>query len=134
LTKEKRYASIVIQRRLIRIVAFSTNGENVLYSENSKMAIMLEILAQDTVKRFACSRCWGDLTMTWVVGEDGKFKKSTEGLLLAEVICRRSQKDFGFVTKSFIEKERIKDFDQSFEVKRDLVQMGIITKEKAYGN
>ena len=98
------------------------------------MAIMPEQLARHTVDNYLCSRCWGFLVKTWVTGPDGQLEKSPDGEQLAEVKCRADNEDFGFVSKSFAEKERAKDFDQAFEVKRDLIKMGIITKEKAYGN
>lgn len=98
------------------------------------MAIMPDQLAQDTVENYRCSRCWGFLVKRWVIGSDGLPEKTEEGEQLAEVKCRSCNEDFGFVTQGWIDKERAKDFDQAYEVKRDLIQMGIITKEKAYGN
>ena len=98
------------------------------------MAKMPEQLAQHTVDNYCCSRCWGFLVKRLVVGQDGQLEKTPEGQQLAEVKCRDCKEDLGFVSQAFIEKERAKDFDYGYEVKRDLIQMGIITKEKAYGN
>ena len=72
--------------------------------------------------------------MKLAVDGAGQLEKSEEGVQLAEVKCRNHDKDLGFVSNYFIEKERAKDFDHAYEVKRDLINMGIITKEKAYGN
>jgi len=98
------------------------------------MAIMPEQLAQHTIDNYRCSRCWGFLVKTWVRGLGGTLEKTSDGEQLAEVKCRSCNEDLGFVTHSFTERERAKDFDHAFEVKRDLINMGIITKEKAYGN
>ena len=98
------------------------------------MAKMPEQLAQHTAENYRCSKCWGFLVKTWVKGSDGQLKKSEEGEQLAEVKCRAADEDLGFVSKYFVEQERAKDFDYSFEVKRDLVRMGLITKEKAYAD
>jgi len=98
------------------------------------MSIMPEQLARHTVENYKCSRCWGFLVMVWVKGSDGQLKKSQEGEQLAEVRCRAADQDFGFVSNSYIERERAKDFDNAFEVKRDLIRSGIITKEKAYAD
>ena len=96
------------------------------------MSIMPEQLARHTVENYKCSRCWGFLVMTWVKGSNGQLVKAKEGEVLCEVKCRSADQDFGFVSNSYIERERAKDFDNAFEVKRDLIQLGIITKEKAY--
>ena len=98
------------------------------------MAIAPEQLAQHTVENYRCSRCWGFLVKTWVKGSNGQLAKTKEGEVLCEVKCRSADQDFGFVSNSYIERERAKDFGYSYEVKRDLSQAGIITKEKAYGN
>lgn len=98
------------------------------------MSIMPEQMAQLTVANYRCSRCWSFLVKTWAIREDGQLVKSEEGEQLAEVKCRNCGEDLGFVSQYFIEKERVTDFENAFEVKRDLIQMGIITKEKAYGN
>ena len=98
------------------------------------MSIMPELLARHTVENYRCSRCWGFLVMTWVVLEDGQLAKTEGGETLAEVKCRSVDEDLGFVSQYFVDKERIKDFDHAFEIKRDLVQMGIIPKEKAYAD
>ena len=98
------------------------------------MAIMPNQIAQHTVKNYKCSKCWGFLFMKLAVDGAGQLEKSEEGVQLAEVKCRNHDKDLGFVSNYFIEKERAKDFDHAYEVKRDLINMGIITKEKAYGN
>ena len=98
------------------------------------MSIMPEQLARHTVENYRCSRCWGFLVMVLVVLPDGQLKKTDEGETLAEVKCRDSDEDLGFVSQYFIEQERVIDFGNAFEVKRDLIRMGIITKEKAYGN
>ena len=98
------------------------------------MSIMPEQLARHTVENYRCSRCWGFLVMRLKVLPDGQLEKSEEGETLAEVKCRESDEDLGFVSQYFIEQERAKDFDHGYEVKRDLVREGIITKEKAYGN
>ena len=98
------------------------------------MSIMTEQLARHTVEYYRCSRCWGDLVKRWVIGADGQPEKTDEGEQLAEVRCRSSGEDYGFVTQGWIDKERAKDFDHAYEVKRELIQTGIITKEKAYGN
>jgi len=92
------------------------------------MAIMPAQLAQHTVDNYRCSRCWGFLVKTWVTGPDGQLEKSPDGDQLAEVKCRKANEDFGFVSKSFVEKERSKDFDYSYEVNRDLSRMGIIQR------
>jgi len=72
--------------------------------------------------------------MVLVVLPDGQLKKSDGGETLAEVKCRDADEDHGFVSQYFIENERVKDFGYAYEVKRDLIREGIITKEKAYGN
>ena len=95
---------------------------------------MPEKLAKHTIANYKCSRCWGDLSMSWAVDEEGQLEKAVGGEQLAKVVCRTSGEDLGFVSKNFMEKERTRDFDWAFEVKRDLLKMGIITKEKAYGN
>ena len=97
------------------------------------MSVMPEQMAQQTVEKYRCSRCWGFLFKTWVTGPDGELVKTKEGEQLAAVKCRDCDEDFGFVSMYFIEDERVKDFGYGYEVKRDLSQMGIITKEKAYG-
>lgn len=96
------------------------------------MSVMPAQLARHTVENYRCSRCWGFLVMTLVVDSNGQLEKSGEGEQLAEVKCRAADKDFGFVSNTFIERERVKDFDNAFEVKRDLIKLGIITREKAY--
>ena len=98
------------------------------------MAIMPEQLAQHTVKNYKCSKCWGFLVKTWVTGPDGQLEKTPDGEQLADVKCREFPDHKGFVTQGWIERERARDFDNAFEVKRDLLKMGIITKDKAYGN
>ena len=96
------------------------------------MAIMPEQMAQHTVEKYRCSRCWGFLVKTWATDETGQLKKTEDGEQLAKVQCRGCDEDLGFVTASFIEKVRTKDFDFGYEVKRDLFKMGIITKENAH--
>ena len=96
------------------------------------MAIMSEQMAQHTVEKYRCSRCWSFLFKIWAIDENGQLRKTEEGEQLAIVKCRSCNEDLGFVSVSFTEKERSKDFDNAFEVKRDLLRMGIITKEKAY--
>lgn len=96
------------------------------------MAIVPEQLAQHTVDNYRCSKCWSFLFKVWVVCEDGQLEKSEEGEQLAEVKCRSCNEDLGFVSSSYIERERAKDFGWAYEVKKDLLKMGIITKEKAY--
>lgn len=98
------------------------------------MSKMPEQIAQHTVDNYRCSRCWGFLVKTWAVDKDGQLEKTDAGEQLAEVKCRADDADLGFVSNYFIEQERALDFGNAFEVKRDLIQMGIITKEKAYGN
>ena len=98
------------------------------------MAIMPERLAQHTVANYRCSRCWGLLVKTWVIDSDGQLKKTKDGEQLAEVKCQSENKDFGFVSKSFVESERSRDFNHAYEVKRDLIDLGVITKEKAYAD
>jgi len=90
---------------------------------------MPEKMAQQTVEKYRCSRCWGFLVKTWVKETDRQLAKTEEGEQLAEVKCRSCNEDLGFVSQYFIENERVKDFGYGFEVKRDLSQMGIITKE-----
>ena len=98
------------------------------------MAIMPAQLAQHTIDNYRCSRCWGFLVKTWVTGPDGQLEKTPDGgEQLVQVKCRSANEDFGFVSKSFVEKERSKDFDWAYEVKRDLSKMGIITKEEING-
>lgn len=94
------------------------------------MSIMPEQIARHTVDNYRCSRCWGFLVMEWVKESDGQLKKSDQGEQLAEVKCRTDNEDLGFVSQTFIEKEKTLDFGNAFEVKRDLVKMGIIAKEK----
>ena len=98
------------------------------------MAIMPEQLAQHTVENYKCSKCYGLLVLTWAKGSDGQLEKTEAGEQLAEVKCRAADQDLGFVSKYFVDQERAKDFDYAYEVKRDLIQMGLITKEKAYAN
>ena len=98
------------------------------------MSVMPEQMAQHTVEKYRCSRCWGFLFKTWVKESDGQLAKSEEGEQLAVVKCRDCNEDLGFVSQCFIEDERVKDFGYGYEVKRDLSQMGIITKEKAYAD
>ena len=98
------------------------------------MSKMPEQLARHTVENYRCSKCYGLLFLSWVVGPDGQLEKTEEGEQLAEVKCRAADEDLGFVSKYFVEQERAKDFDYSFEVKRDLVRMGLIAKEKAYAD
>ena len=98
------------------------------------MSVMPEQIAQHTVEKYRCSRCWGFLVKTWAMDENGQLKKSEEGEQLVVVKCRGCDEDFGFVSLYFIEDERVKDFGYGYEVKRDCIQMGIITKEKAYAD
>ena len=98
------------------------------------MAKMPEQLAQHTVDNYRCSKCFGLLVLTWAVDEEGRLEKTEEGEQLAEVKCRKENDDRGFVSQYFVDREMERDFSWAYEVKRDLIQMGIITKEKAYGN
>ncbi len=98
------------------------------------MSKMPEQIAQHTVDNYRCSRCWGFLVKTWAVDKDGQLEKTVQGEQLAEVKCRAAGEDFGFVSKYFVDQETAKDFNYSYEVRRDLIQMGIITKEKAYAD
>jgi len=97
------------------------------------MSKMLEQLARHTVKNYRCSRCYGLLCLRLATNPDGQLEKSDGGEQLVQVKCRSANEDFGFVSKSFVEKERSKDFDWAYEVKRDLSKMGIITKEEING-
>ena len=96
------------------------------------MSIMTEQLARHTVDNYRCSKCWGFLIMEWAIDANGQLRKSAQGEQLAEVKCRADNVDLGFVSLTFIEREKVTDFGNAFEVKRDLTKMGIITKEKAY--
>jgi len=92
------------------------------------MAIMPEQLAQHTVKNYKCSKCYGLLCLMMATNIEGQLEKSDKGEQLFEVKCRSANEDLGFVSKSFVEKERAKDFDWAYEVKRDLSRMGIIQR------
>ena len=98
------------------------------------MCKMPDKLAQHTVANYRCSQCWADLFKTWAVDEAGQIEKSDDGETLAVVKCRADPDHNGFVTKNWIDRERTRDFDQAFEVKRDLLKFGIITKETVYAN
>ena len=98
------------------------------------MCKMPNQLAQHTVKHYRCSCCWGGLVKSWAVDESGQIEKTPEGETLAIVTCREFPDHQGFVTQGWIERERTRDFGFAYEVKRDLLKDGIITKEKAYGN
>jgi len=98
------------------------------------MCKMPDKLAQHTVANYRCSQCWGFLVKTWAVDEAGQIEKSDEGETLAIVKCRADPDHHGFVTKNWIDRERTRDFDQAFEVKRDLLKFGIITKETVHAN
>jgi len=97
------------------------------------MCKMTERLARHTVKNYRCSRCYGLLCLKLATNPDGQLEKSSEGEQLIEVKCRATNEDFGFVSNSFVEKERSRDFDWAYEVKRDLSRMGIVPKEKING-
>lgn len=107
------------------------NNSNHEATKEVFMSIMPNQLAQHTVENYKCSRCWGFLVKSWVKGSDGQLEKSEEGEQLAEVKCRSCNEDLGFVSNTYIERERAKDFNYAYEVKRDLSRDGIITKEKA---
>ena len=94
------------------------------------VAIMPDQMAQHTVENYSCSRCWGSLFKRYVTNEDGQIAESPNGEPLSIVKCRRCERDFGFVTNHFIENERIRDFGDAFEVKRMMVKMGLIPREK----
>ena len=98
------------------------------------MCKMPDKLAQHTVANYRCSQCWGFLVKTWAVDEAGQIEKSDDGETLAIVKCRADPDHHGFVTKNWIDRERTRDFDQAFEVKRDLLKFGIITKETVHAN
>ncbi|HUW23731.1 MAG TPA: hypothetical protein VMW39_06855 [bacterium] len=93
------------------------------------MCKMPDKLATHTVSNYKCSGCWGALVKAWVKDTDGQLLRTEEGEILCEVVCRRDQIDLGFVSKTFIEKASTKDFENAYEVKRDLVNFGIIKKE-----
>ena len=98
------------------------------------MCKMPDQLAQHTVENYRCSKCWCFLVKTLVVDGNGQIQRTDDGETLAIVKCRDYPEHHGFVTQGWIDREKTRDFDQAFEVKRDLLKIGIITKEKAYGN
>jgi len=98
------------------------------------MAIMPEQLARHTVENYRCSKCYGLLCLRLATNPDGQLEKSDKGEQLLEVKCRSANEDLGFVSKSFVDKERAKDFDWSYEVTRDLSRMGIIQRRTAHAD
>jgi len=98
------------------------------------MCKMPDQMAQHTVEKYLCSVCWADLVKRLAVDEAGQIEKTDYGEALAIVTCRADPDHQGFVTKGWVDRERSRDFDNAFEVKRDLLKAGIITKEKAYAN
>ncbi|HDD61481.1 MAG TPA: hypothetical protein ENF22_02990 [Chloroflexi bacterium] len=93
------------------------------------MAKMPNQMAQLTVAKYRCSRCWSSLVKEYAVNSDGEIETAPNGEALAVVKCRSCDADHGFVTQHFIERERVRDFGDYFEVKRDLIKSGVIQKE-----
>ena len=98
------------------------------------MAKMPNQMAQLTVTKYRCSRCWSSLVKEYAVGPDGDIEKCPNGEALAVVKCRSCDADLGFVTQHFIERELVRDFGDFFEVKRDLIKSGVIKKEMQHAN
>ena len=98
------------------------------------MAKMPAQMAQHTVENYCCSKCWGSLIKEYVIGPDSQIEKSPEGESLSFVKCRLCDADLGFVSLHFIEKERLRDFGDAYEVKKDLSIMGLVPKEKQHAN
>ena len=90
------------------------------------MSKMPELIARHSVINYRCAGCWGCLQLKWVIAADGELERTEEGEVLCEVVCQRDQVDLGFVSKHYIDKVTLLDFENAFEVKRDLVNMGMI--------
>ena len=73
-------------------------------------------LARRTVKRYVCSRCWGDLTM----------KDEQGGMVVECVNCK--EETCGYVTKHWTERKRSDDHFEYKEVKRMLERIGVLPK------
>ena len=98
------------------------------------MAKMPAQMAQHTVVNYRCSMCWGSLIKSYALDPEGSVEKSPSGESLMVVKCRGCNEDLGFVSKHFIEKERLRDFGDAYEVKKDLRIMGLVPKEKQHAD
>jgi hypothetical protein len=76
-------------------------------------------LAQKTVKRYACSNCWGDLEITPDMTQQDMYF----------VICQKCKDETkGYVTKFYVNRRRNESEFEKRDVTRLLQKIGILAK------
>lgn len=74
-------------------------------------------MARKTVKRYACSNCWGELEMTPDLTQPDKYF----------VICKKCQDETrGYVTQYFVNRRRGESEFEKRDVTKLLIRVGIL--------